>query len=188
MPDPDAANAASERRALIALNVLGGLSVLGSYVLAFVLSPDIRSGLWGGVPDALRPLYTVCMLAAAAGYFPFTYALVLSPGPGPVLSRAGIHSWVVAVCYAAVLMPSALWLPLTALYQMDPGTLLWLSIRLVLFVVAFGATGLAWLCFRLARQQGGAAWLAFAGTLPFWLQTAVLDAVVWPAYYGSPAL
>ncbi|MDJ0787900.1 MAG: hypothetical protein QNK05_13905 [Myxococcota bacterium] len=185
MPDAATLNAASERRALIALNVLGGLSVLGSYVLAFALSPEIRSGLWGGVPEGLRPLYTVNMFAAAAGYFPFTFALVLSPGPGPVLTRAGIRSWVVAACYAAVLMPSALWLPLTALHQMDPGPFLWVAIRAVLFAVAIGASGLVWLCLRLAREQGGASWLAFGGTLPFWLQTAILDALVWPAYYGG---
>ena len=32
-------------------------------------SPAIRVGLWGGVPEALQPLYTITMLRAAAGHF-----------------------------------------------------------------------------------------------------------------------
>ena len=86
-------------------------------------------------------------------------------------------------CYAAVLIPSALWLPLTALHIEEPSPVLWASIRAVLFFVGAGSTGLVLVTLRLARRLGGASWLAFAGTLPFWLQTAVLDALVWPAFY-----
>ena len=163
--------------------MIGGISVLGSYVLAFTLSPDIRSGLWGGVPEAIRPLYTVCMLLAATGYFFFSWKLVLSPGPDGVERQIGIPPWALLLAYALVLMPSALWLPLTALHIGDPSTLLWLAIRLVLLLVGAGSTVLVYVTYRLARRNGGSDWLAFAGTLPFWLQTAVLDALIWPAYY-----
>ena len=66
---------------LVVLNVLGGIAVLGSYVAAFTGAPDFQDGLWGGVPESLRSLYTVITLLAAAGYFPFTWLFVRKTTP-----------------------------------------------------------------------------------------------------------
>jgi hypothetical protein len=60
----------SKRRSLLALNVIGGTAVLASYVVGLGAVPG--DALWGGVPESLRPLYTVNMFLAAAGYFLFT--------------------------------------------------------------------------------------------------------------------
>jgi hypothetical protein len=124
------------------------------------------------------------MFAAATGYFFFTWKLALSPGPDGVEREVGVPPWALLLCYALVLMPSALWLPLTALHITDPGTFLWLAIRFVLILVGIGSSAIVYITLQLARKTGGGtAWLAFAGSLPFWLQTAVLDALIWPAYY-----
>ena len=61
------------RRSLLWLNVLGGIAVLGSYVHGLASNPLTRGAVWGDIPDALRPLYTVNMLLAAAGYFAFSF-------------------------------------------------------------------------------------------------------------------
>ena len=53
---------ASQRRSLLILIALGGSAVLGSYVLALVGTPELRSGLWGGLPESLKGAYTVCLL------------------------------------------------------------------------------------------------------------------------------
>ena len=58
---------------LIAINVVGGILVLGSYVQGLMAHPDNRNALWGGVPNSVQPLYTVSMILAALGYFAFTY-------------------------------------------------------------------------------------------------------------------
>ena len=50
-------NLRSQQRSLAILNLLGGLAVLSSYALLFSYPPAVRSGLWGGVPEGLRPLY-----------------------------------------------------------------------------------------------------------------------------------
>ena len=171
------------RRALVVLNLVGGSAVLGSYLIALVLAPDIRSGLWGGVPDSLRGVYTTCMFLAAAGYFPFTYHLVWKQGPSALARDLASPAWLLAACYAAILIPSALWLPLTAIHLDGEGAILWGSIRLVLLLVGLGSTGIVWLAWRLGRVRGGASWSALVGSLPFWFQTAILDAVIWPAYY-----
>jgi hypothetical protein len=173
----------SEQRSLAALNVVGGLLVLGSYLLAFGGTPALRSGLWGGVPEAIRPLYTVNMLLAAAGYFPFTWLLVFRTRPEDGLP-GGLPYRALHLLYALILLPSALWLPLTARLITAPTALLWAAVRLDLFLVSLGSTGLLLVLFMIARQRRdvlGCA--AFAGIVPFWFQTAVLDALVWPAFY-----
>ena len=53
----------------------GGTAVLGSYVLALVGEPSLQSGLWGGLPESLKGMYTVNMFLAAAAFFPATLLL-----------------------------------------------------------------------------------------------------------------
>jgi hypothetical protein len=175
-----------EQKRLAALNVVGGSLVLGSYWLAFAGSPELKTGLWGGVPEALRPLYTVNMLLAAGGYFPFTALLLFATSPAAALP--GGHRYrLLHLLYGLVLFPSALWLPLTARMLAEPSALLWAAIRVDLALVGLGSTGLLVLLFGIARRRRDAfGWVAFAGVLPFWLQTAVLDALVWPAYFPWP--
>jgi len=176
------------RVGLVALNVVGGLAVLGSYALAFGYAPDLREGLWGGVPEAWKPLYQVTMVLAALGYFPFTAKLVLASTPESYERATGRSHRQLFLFYALVLVPSALWLPLTAAMLQDPSPALWWTIRAVLFAVAAGSLGILVACLRLARTQGG--WLsglAVAGAAAFCLQTVILDALVWPAFFEVPA-
>jgi hypothetical protein len=176
----------TRQRNLALLNAVGGAAVLGSYALAFTVSPDIRTGLWGGVPDAWRDVYTVCMLLAATGYFPFTFLWVFRTDADRYRGPGGVGYGVVIALYAAILWPSAAWLPMTAALIEGYSTPLWWGIRLVLFAVGIGSTGLVVLCADRARREGGALrWAALAGTLPFWVQTAVLDALVWPAWFPT---
>ena len=174
----------AQQRSLAILNVLGGLAVLGSYALAFSYSPAIRAGLWGGVPEGIRPLYVASMLAAALGYFPFTYQLVFTEEPEDFLAAVGLPYRVLHLVYALVLVPSALWMPLTAAKLGGGGEGLWWAILAVLGLVALGSTALLGILGVLAWKRGGVrSWVAVAGGVAFWVQTAVLDAVVWPAYF-----
>ena len=54
-----------QKRSLLWINVVGGIAVLGSYVHGIVTNPLTRGEVWGGVPEALQPLYTASMLSAA---------------------------------------------------------------------------------------------------------------------------
>jgi len=170
--------------ALGLLNVFGGIAVLGSYVAAFTGSSDFQDGLWGGVPASLRSLYTVNMLLAAAGYFPFTWLFVVRTRPDAFHAITGFRYALLFGLYALVLIASALWLPMTARMLLAPDPQLWGWIRIVLALVGIGATGILLLAFRFALTRGGAAnWAAAIGAIPFFTQTAVLDALIWPAYF-----
>lgn len=169
---------------LAVLNAIGGLAVLGSYAWGVALAPELRTGLWGGVPESLRGLYTVNMLLAAAGYFPFTWLLVFRAPAETLRAEAKVSPAAIFWLYALVLVPSALWLPLTAQMIAAPSAAMWAAIRFVLILVGVGAGGLLLVLLRMARARGGALrWAAVAGAVPFFTQTAILDALVWPAYW-----
>ena len=170
--------------ALALLNVVGGIAVLGSYAYAFTVSSEVRGALWGGVPEPLRPVYTANMLLAAAGYFPFTALFVLRTTPAEFRKITGFGYGALLALYALVLLPSAAWLPMTASMVASPDPQLWVGIRLVLAAVALGAAGILAVAVQYARKRGcKTSWAAVAGAVPFFTQTALLDALVWPAYY-----
>ena len=62
----------ARRRLLLWIVVVGGVTVLASYVIGFITSPGLGAALWRGIPPWLRLLYESSMLLAAAGFFPFT--------------------------------------------------------------------------------------------------------------------
>jgi len=175
-----------QRRAMIWINLLGGTAVLASYAWGFVAQPDAMGALWGGVPEWARPLYTVNMFLAAAGYFLFTPYILrkLSPETTRIGGRFGFG--ILNLCYALVLVSSALWLPLTAQMVAQPSLGLWWLIRFDLALVALGSLGLLVSLLALNEPVPRGRWLAVIGLVPFSLQTAVLDALVWPAYYPLP--
>ena len=172
----------ASRQSLIAINVIGGAAVLTSYVVG--LGSISGDALWGGVPASVRPIYTVNMFLAAAGYFLFTpYILFrLNPGETRIAGRFGYGLF--HLLFALVLLPSALWLPLTEHMLEQPSMLAWASVRIDLALVAIGSLGLLAALVGLGpAAPRGRAW-AIAGLVPFILQTAVLDAIVWPALFS----
>jgi len=172
------------RASLLWLNVVGGSAVLGSYAHGFASNPLTRSELWGGVPMALQPLYTASMLLAALGYFAFSafVFLRLDPERARIGGRFGFGAF--HVLYALILLPSALWLPLTFEMLESPGRALWVVIRVTLGLVGLGSLGLvAAIASASPHSAPGSRRLALAGALAFSFQTALLDALVWPAYF-----
>ena len=175
------------RRSLLVLNVLGGTAVLGSYAWGIQSHPDASGQVWGGVPESLRPIYTVCMLLAAAGYFAYSPLVFFRLDPDHTRIAGGFGFGAFHLLYALVLIPSALWMPLTFAMLDAPSPSLWLAIRAVLALVGLGSLGLvvAVATAQPLRAPIGRA-LAVAGAIAFSFQTAVLDAIVWPAYFPHP--
>lgn len=163
--------------------VLGGTAVLGSYVHGFVSYPEAVSAMWGGVPAALRPLYTAWMFVAAAGFF--AYASYLFFAVDPDAARVGPFGFgVFLALYAVILAGSALWMPLTRVMVESPGPAIWWTIVIDLALVGLGSLGLIAALVAL-RPRAAPRWhvLAVVGACAFAFQTAVLDAVIWPLYF-----
>lgn len=166
---------------LAALIVLGGTAVLASYVHGFS-QPNVDA-FWGGVPEALRPVYTFSMFGAALGFFPLTSYVLMRLDPDEVrVGRLGYGLFL--ALYALVLIPSALWMPLTFVMIGSPSPLLWAAIRLDLALVALGTIGLLAALVLVRPRDRGVWWaLAMGGAILFFNQTVLLDALVWPAFY-----
>jgi hypothetical protein len=174
------------KRALAWIVLLGGGAVLASYAYVLSLDPATQAGLWGGVPPGVLPAYLVSMILAAGGYFAFTYYLYFRVDPQAVRIAHRFGFGLFPVLYLLILIPSALWLPLTAAMVQEPSGALRLAIRLVLALV-----GAASVCLLLAliglrpRRPAVSYWLAVAGALAFSFQTAVLDLFVWTALFPA---
>ena len=169
---------------MLLINVTGGTAVLGSYAIGLATHPGASQVLWGGVPGSFRPLYTASMFLAASGYLAFTYFILfrLDPTATQVAGRYGF--WVFNVLYAAILLPSALWMPLTfwAVGHPSPGSV-W-TVRSVLAAVGLASLGLFAALLKVSpRQPVWAHQLALIGCAAFCLQTGLLDAVLWSAYF-----
>jgi hypothetical protein len=173
-----------QRQMMIVLNLLGGIAVLGSYVHGFVTHPATRGALWGNVPLSLQPVYTASMLLAAVGYLSFTSLLLFRVDPGEARVGAWFGYGVFNLLYALILVPSALWMPLTFVMIDQPSRMMWSVIRIDLGLVALGSLGM--LAALVALQPRGPAvfyWLAVAGAAALCVQTALLDGLFWPAFF-----
>ena len=175
-----------QRKRLLWINGLGGSAVLASYVLGLGSNAELGAALWGGVPESIRPLYTANMLLAALGYFLFTPFILFRLPPDTTRIGStfgfGVFGWL----YALVLVPSALWLPLTAYLLAHPSAAAWWAVRTDLALVAVGSAGLLASLVALPAGAPRGRLLAVGGLLAFCLQTVVLDALVWPAYFPLP--
>lgn len=163
------------------VNLLGGGLIIFSYLHGLKKYPTERSAVWGGVPDKLKPWYTVSMLLAAAGYLIFLYFIFL------ILDWASLSVIAVVLLYVFTLMmlfPSALWMPLTFGMLHQPSRWRWRLIRLTLGDVGLGSLGLLGTLIWITGYGGLAIyWLAIVGLVFFCVQTALLDALVWTHFF-----
>ena len=175
-----------QKRALTWIVLLGGTSVLASYAYSWAAHPTILAEFWGGVPQVVRPAYAIAMLFAAGGFFAYSYFLLfcIDPDEARIACRFGYGLF--PLLYLMILIPSALWAPLTSALLEHGRTVLWVAIQLALFAVAAGSIGLLVALLALhPRQTTWAYRLAVAGSMVFCLQTAILDAIVWVALFPA---
>ncbi len=172
-----------QKKTMFWINILGGIAVLGSYAWGLSTHPGGVNALWGGLPQWLRSLYTVGIILAALGYLAFTsFLFALDPETTQINIQAGFNTF--NILYAAILIPSALWMPLTFATLAHPGSLLWLADRLLLSIVGLAALGLLSALLNIQpRKPAWIFWLAFAGGVFFAIQTALLDALIWTNYF-----
>ena len=168
----------SSRSLFWLLNVVGGTAVLGSYAWGFVRHPQKMPLMWGGVETAWRPFYVVGMCLAAFGYLAMA-ALIQHVSDNITDRTWSAILWPLLL----ILIPSALWLPLTLRYAEQPAGVTWWGIRLVLWAVAAGAVWLTVTVWHLGSPRSGLWLVAFIGMLLFTFHTAVLDATIWPAKF-----
>ena len=176
----------TEQWILLAIMAICGAAVIGSYIQGFSSHPGSTETLWGGVTGGLRTFNFITMMLAVVGFFAFSYWLFFRLNPDEVQIAGRFDFWMFYVIFLVILIPSALWLPLTFAYVAHPGTGLWIGVRLVLALVGIGSLALLWAILTISpRETGFAYWLAVGGAAAFCVQTAVLDTFVWPALFRA---
>ena len=171
---------ATQQIILLVINVVGGIAVIGSYILGLNTQSGGANVLWGGVPSNIRPVYGVSMILSALGYFAFLYFILFKLVPDEVLIGGRFGFSLFYVIFLVILIPSALWMPLSNVYVGNPGTGIWIGIRTVLALVGIASIALVWALLSLQTKVPGVPyWLAVAGSAYFAFHTAILDAVIW---------
>ena len=170
---------------LLLLNVIGGIAVIGSYILG-LRGDSAADVLWGGVPESIRPVYTVSMILLAIGYLAFLNLLLLRVNPKEVTVGGRLGYGIFYPIFCLILIPSALWMPLTRMYADASGTGTWIGIRIVLFLVGLASLALAGALFTLKpRNRDKSYWAAVVGSCYFAFHTFVLDAILWAALFRA---
>jgi len=163
---------------LLLINIIGGIAVIGSYIIGLSVKNGGAEALWGGTPVSVRSIYTVSMVLAALGYFAFLYFMMFKLNPD------SFNFNILHIIFLGILGASIFWMPLTNLFLANPGALLWLAIRIVLAVVGISSLALVWVLVSLYSKEAGLAyWLAVAGSVYFAFHTAVLDMILWPIFF-----
>jgi hypothetical protein len=174
----------TEQVILLIINILGGAAVIGSYVLGLKGQSGGANVLWGGVPNSLRPVYTVSMILSALGFFAFIYFILFRLVPGEVLIGGRFGFSLFYAIFLVILVASAFWMPLTNAYVGNPSTGMWIGIRTVLALVGLGSIALMLALLTLQTKVPGISyWLAVVGSGYFAFHTTVLDAIVWAALF-----
>ena len=169
---------------LLVINILGGAAVIGSYIIGLNGQPGGANALWGGVSTGLRPIYGISMILSALGYLAFLYFVLFRVKPEEVLIGGRVNFSLFYALFLIILVASAFWMPLTNMYIANPGTGIWITVRIVLALVGIASIGLFLALLSLQSKTSGADyWLALVGSGYFAFHTAILDAIVWAALF-----
>ncbi len=171
---------------LLGIMAVCGGAVIGSYIIGFRAHPGSTETLWGGVTGGLRTFNFFTMILAALGFFAFSYWLFFRINPGEIQIASRFGYWLYYIIFLVILIPSALWMPLSFAYlgHQSPG--LWFGIRFVLILVGIGALALLWAILTTnPRGESLPYWFALGGAAAFCLQTTILDMLVWPALFHA---
>lgn len=177
-------NMRSAKPWMAAINLVGGPAVLGSYVYELAKHPGQADALWGSIPKPVIPYYSSWMLVATAGYLMFSYFWFFKADADRTRIAGRYDLGLVNLLYVAILLPSALWMPLTFSYLAAPSSFGWWVVRIDLFGVAAGAIGMIWALAKVEpREPARLHRFAILGACGFAVQTVLLDALVWPAFF-----
>jgi len=169
---------------LLIINILGGIAVIESYIFGLKAQAGGANALWGNVPANIQPIYGISMILAALGYFAFSYFVLFRLVPGEVSIAGKFGFSLFYAIFLGILIPSALWMPITNLYLANASTGLWIVVRTVLAIVGLAAIALVWALLSVQPKVLGISyWLAIAGSAYFAFHTAILDAIVWASLF-----
>jgi hypothetical protein len=169
---------------LLIIIIVGGISVVGSYIHGFRTHPNSVNSLWGVTPKILRLINLPFMILAAIGFITFSYFVLFHLNPEEVQIANSVGFYLFHIVFALILIPSALWMPLTFAMIARPKISLWVGIRLVLAIVGISSLALLLALLNLNTNGFGLLyWFAVSGAVAFSIQTVLFDTFLWPIFF-----
>ena len=116
------------------INIIGGIAVLGGYVIALINNPETRNELWGGVPENLRLWITAFMFISALGYCFAMYYLIFDEGLSLGFFWGKFDYKLIKALLIIFLTTAALWIHTTFLYMESASKFHWSLVQIELWL------------------------------------------------------
>ena len=161
------------------VNVIGGIFVVGGYVVGFSLFSEAKETMWGGINSSQKPIFQISMIFAALGYLLFCYIAMFKFGHN-WSNLMDIDAVIVLILSASFLMSAALWLPLGIWYQETGVRTAFVLMVLVLWVTALSLLAITLLLvFREMEISLVTKVIACLGIGYITFHCLVFDAIIW---------
>jgi len=168
----------------LVINITGGIAVLGSYAVGLMQHPGRGLELWGGVPKIVQKINLVTMPLAAIGYLLFAYFILFHLETKKLTFAGGYGFELINIIFFGILLRSAIWMSLSFRWLDRPETVTLWGVRIVLIIVGLASlTLLVALLTSTIREPAWSYWLAVVGAAAFFVQTGIMDAVIWSIYF-----
>ena len=132
----------SQTNIFVLINVVGGIAVLGSYVLCLMMFPEQREALWGGVVGTTRNIVVISMLFSAAGYLAFLYISVFNVSTDLFSEKSLMNGNLILILALTFLLSSTAWMPTSVAFLETSNNLYWNLSVASLWVAAISLIGL----------------------------------------------
>lgn len=163
------------------INLIGGIAVLGGYLVCLYVYPDQREALWGGVQSGWQSVFTVSMLMAAAGYLVFSYGILFKSSPDGFSSKYLDTRHAISLLCMVFLISAAIWMPATISYLKTNNSIWWILSVTSLWITAislFTVTTLVIVC-PLTIPSTFYRVLTISGISYITFHCLILDAIIW---------
>jgi hypothetical protein len=167
---------------VLIINLLGGMTVIGSYILEIKTHPGQVEALWGGVPIWIQPVYSANMFLAAIGYLLILNFVLFHLNSDARIGRLPL--WIFDLLFLFILVPSSLWMSLTYAVAESYTFWRWFAVVITLALTGLASIGVLISLISIRPHPDTMVYkLALIGACFFVLQTAVLDAIIWDICY-----
>jgi hypothetical protein len=165
----------------LTINLIGGLAVLGSYVIGLGMFPEYREALWGEVRGNLRTGIIISMLFAALGYLAFCYVALFQNGLEDFTKSDWLNSYTFSILVAIFLISATFWMP-SAIAYLNFSNTYWLVICIAsLWVTAISLAALVGIVITSDVEIIGSVshYVAIIGIGLITFHCLVFDAIIW---------
>ena len=166
----------------LVINIIGGVLVLGSYLICFTQFPQERTNLWGKVSKKAQQRIVPFMLLAAGGYLVTSWWFwqIIEPD---FVSFPGKFTYLSIITLFAILLAlSTAWMPVAVLAIRTRSTIWKTATNSVLTGVSISSLLILFLiCTATTETSGTSAGqiIAIAGWCFLSFQTVILDGILW---------